>query len=95
MTRRNGHTNRLHDFGPFTVVFFSNYLCDGSHRKPTIDVIYRQRVPNQRGPKGGIRYRKLVIPWPWVSFARAYKLRRFGALKLYRLSDRIIRRIAK
>lgn len=73
--RRVGHTYRLHDWGPFTVAFFSNWRCDGSHRWPRVDLVFRDRWFAGRSCTGGraLRYRRLSIPMPYVKWGFAYR----------------------
>lgn len=76
---------RLYDAGPFTISCLSNFFCDGSHRWPKIDVIFRDRWFHRSltctGSKA-TRYRRLHIPLPYLTFATAWKFRRFGALRI-------------
>jgi hypothetical protein len=95
--RRQGMTYRLHDFGPFTVGLDPEGRA-GSH-SPTFFIVFRyvrkRKDMTNWGP--GCEYVKTYHTFNWrlpvISFARAWKLRRFGALRLYGVESRIIHRI--
>lgn len=92
MHRRNGHTYRILDGERFTLAFCGDYVCDGSHRRPVIDVIDRRKPNTSRvgyGPK-----RIATIPLPHVRFHRCHRFRRIGGLRWYRIYSRAIRRLA-
>jgi len=82
MTLRAGHTYRIYDGSRLTVAIGGSYICDGSHRRPSVSIIDRRR-----------NYRRVTLPLPHVRFRRCYKLRHVGGLKWYRLWHRAIRHI--
>jgi len=91
MTRRTGSTYRIHDAGPFTVAFGGNWVCDGSHRWPKVDLIFRDRWSrsNGRGGRATI-YRRLSLPLPYIRWSTAYQ---HPVLKpIHQRIDRLYRR---
>lgn len=86
MQLRRGMTYRLYDGERFTVSFGTNYIADGSHRRPLIVIIDRQRFH-------GERFKSIIIPLPHVRFYRCFRFRRLGALKFYGLWHRGMRRL--
>lgn len=76
--RRPGHTYRIHDFkvrGRNLAIAFDHHGRAGCYY-PVITVHY-----------GG---RRLRVPVPHVSWARGWKLRHLGGLRLYAINYRII-----
>jgi hypothetical protein len=73
--RRSGMTYRLHDFGPLTVACGGNFVCDGSHRWPKVDLILRDRwtKPSCTGKGRAIIARTISIPLPYVTFRAGIK----------------------
>jgi hypothetical protein len=82
MTRRPGHTYRILDGERYTLAFGGNYIADGSHRRPVINIIRD-------------RHQVASVPLPHVRFRRCYRLRRIGGLRWYRLWHRGMRRLCK
>jgi hypothetical protein len=94
--RRKGMTYRIHDFGPLTLGLdprarFGCYY-------PQAFVILRRSgwlapLARRRNPRVKL-YTRRNFPLPHVTFARAFRLRRLGALWLYRFQHALIYRLA-
>lgn len=86
MHLRKGMTYRLYDHGPLTLACGTHFMGDGPHRWPTLTLILRDRwtKSNGRGGRATI-YRRLELPLPFIRFNTAWRLRRFGVLRLYGL----------
>lgn len=82
--RRPHGTYRIIDTTRYTVVFGSAYVCDGSHRDFRIE--WFRRDPMKRKRHG--------ITVPTLKWYRAYKLRRFGGLLVWRLQSWALRQLA-
>ena len=86
--RRLGHTYRIHDFrvrGRLLVVALDPEARGGFYN-PEVHIHWNRG----RGYIGG---HSLRIRIPVLGFARAYRLRRLGMLRLYRIEARIIYRL--
>lgn len=75
MTRRPGSSYPLYDAGPVTVAALGRWVCDGSHRWPTLDLIFRDRWLAGPSCTGGraLRARRLSVPLPWVPWHFQYR----------------------
>lgn len=73
--RRAGMVAPVYDFGPFTIAALGRWACDGSHRWPTLDLIFRDRWtrPSCTGRGRATVYRRLTVPLPWIHWRWAYR----------------------
>jgi hypothetical protein len=79
MQRRKGMVAPVYDWGPFTLAALGRWACDGNHRWPTVDIIFRDRWMAGPSCTGGraLRYRRLTIPLPWIPWYFSYQHRIF------------------
>lgn len=89
-TLREHGTYRIYDARRWHVAIGSAYICDGGHRPFVIDV-WKGKGRGYIRPIGGPEFH---ITIPKLSFATAYRLRRFGLLHVYRVQSKLLRRIA-
>jgi hypothetical protein len=85
---REGGTTRIYDGNRWHVAIGGAYICDGGHRR------FEIRVWNGSGRGYVNSTRDFTLFVPKLSFHRAFKLRWFGALFLYRIQTRVLRRLA-
>jgi hypothetical protein len=95
--RRTPGVGGLFDNGDWTLAIGGSHYSNGSHEPYTIELIHRVYTPGAGAPKAdGTRHDSMHVERrtftvPAISWARAYTLRRFGALRLYRLQERALR----
>jgi hypothetical protein len=90
MKAREHGTVRIVDGRKWHASFGSNWMCDGSHRS------FKVRIwkGKGRGYIKGVGGPEFELTIPRLTWSRAYKLRKLGALRIYKLQDRVLRRIA-
>ena len=95
--RRRGHTHRIYDWGPLTLVLDPE--SRGGLYSPRVSLILRwtrkRKDMTNWGP--GCEYvtthHRLELPLPVVSWATAWRYRRWGLRRLYRLESHAVYRL--
>jgi hypothetical protein len=89
--KRPGHTYRIHDFKiagrPLVLAFDPD--ARGGMYSPRVSVHWNTRPGGWSG-RGYIGGHSVSVDLPHLSFATAFKLRRFGALRAYSAMARLI-----
>lgn len=85
MHKRKGSYG-VYDHGDWTVALGGSHFADGPHRPYTVTLHHRVH-----GPRGGLAIRSRSLTVPTLRFSLAFRLRRLGALHLYRWQERLLR----